>query len=101
MAIQNPQPPVIDGVVYGLLGPSLAMSTSPRGNRMVLDISVTFTPYRDGEAGPEILDAGRSSIVFADAMEQAARNAQRGDLALAQFLARLEAAAQEYVDAKV
>jgi hypothetical protein len=101
MAIRNPQPAVIDGVVYDLLGPSLAMSTSPRDNRMVLDIAVTFTPYRDGETGPEILEAQLPSIIFADAMEQAAKLAQQGDLALARFLARLEAAAQEYVDAKV
>jgi hypothetical protein len=101
MAITNPQPPVIDGVPYDLLGVSLAMSTSPRDGRMVLDIAVTFTPYRDGNAGPEILEAGRVSIVFADAMEAAAALAQEGDIALAQFLASLEYAAQRYVNTKV
>ena len=101
MALSNPQPPQINGVIYNLLGVSLAMSTSPRDSRMVLDIAVSFTPYRDAEAGPEILEAGQSSIVYADAMERAARDAQQGDMALARFLASLEAAAQQYVNAKV
>jgi len=101
MALSNPQPPQIDGVIYNLLGVSLAMSTSPRHDRMVLDIAASFTPYRNGSMGPEILEAGRASIVFADAMEAAAALSQEGDLALLKFLGRLEAAAQEYLNEKV
>ena len=101
MAISNPQPPQIDGVIYDLLGVALAMSTTPRDGRMVLDISVTFTPYREGVSGPEILDAGRSSLVYADAMALAAKAAEQGDLYLAQFLGTLEFAAQQFVNAKV
>jgi hypothetical protein len=101
MAISNPQPPQINGVIYNLLGVSLAMSTSPRESSMVLDIAVSFTPYRDAEAGPEILETGQSSIVYTDAMEKAAGDAKQGDMALAQFLASLEAAAQLFINAKV
>jgi hypothetical protein len=101
MAIQNPQPPQIDGVTYDLLGVALAMSTTPRDGQMVLDIAVTFTPYRDGKHGPEILEAGRTSIVFADAMAFATQAAQQGDFHLAQFLGALESAAQQFVNAKV
>ena len=101
MAIQNPQPPQIDGVVYDLLGVSLAMSTTPRDGRMVLDIAVTFTPYRDGQSGPEILEAGRSSLVYPDAMAFAAQAVWQGDLHLAQFLSALESAAQQFINAKV
>ena len=101
MAISNPQPPQIDGVIYDLLGVALAMSTTPRDGRMVLDIAVTFTPYRDGQAGPEILEAGRSSLVYPDAMAFAAQAAHQGDHHLAQFLWALESAAQQFVNAKV
>jgi hypothetical protein len=101
MAIQNPQPPQIDGVTYDLLGVALAMSTTPRDGRMVLDIAVTFTPYRDGPNGPETLEAGRVSTVFADAMAFATQAAQQGDFHLAQFLGALEFAAQQFVNAKV
>jgi hypothetical protein len=34
-------------------------------------------------------------------MEKAAREAQQGDIALAQFLSSLESAAQQYINAKV
>jgi hypothetical protein len=101
MAIQNPQPPQIDGVSYDLLSVALAMSTIPRDGRMVLDIAVTFTPYRDGQSGPEILEAGRSSLIYADAMALAMQAAQQGDSYLAQFLGALELAAQQFINAKV
>ena len=101
MAIQNPQPPQIGGVSYDLLGVALTMSTTPRDGRMVLDIAVTFTPYRDGQNGPEILDVGRSTLVYPDAMALAAQAAQRDDPYLAQFLGALELAAQQFVNAKV
>ena len=101
MALHNPQPPQIDGVSYDLLGVALAMSTSPRDGRMVLDISVTFTPYRDGQNEPEVLGAGSVSLVYSDAMALATQAAQQGDPCLAQFLSALESAAQEFVNAKV
>lgn len=101
MAIQNPQPPVIDGITYDLLGVALAMSTIPRDGEMVLDIAVTFTPYRNGHGGPEVLEVGRSSLVYADAVTLAAQAAQQGDLDLAQFLGALESAAQLFINAKV
>ena len=101
MAIQNPQPPQIGGVSYDLLGVALAMSTTPRDGRMVLDIAVTFTPYRDGQNGPEILDVGRSSLVYPDAMALAAKAALNGDSRLARFLGALESAGQEFTNAMV
>lgn len=101
MAITNPQPPVIDGVAYDKLGVFIAQATSPRNGEMVLDISVTFWPYRDGPNGPEILQAGRTSMVFADAIAFAGKMAQEGNLSLARFLAAQEVAAQEFIDAQV
>jgi len=96
MAIQNPQPPQIDGVTYDLLGVQLAMSTIVHQEQMKLTIAVTFTPYRDGEAGPEILEEGRQTLVYGDAIAQAA-----DDPALARFLGILEAAAQRFVNERV
>jgi hypothetical protein len=101
MAITNPQPPVIDGVTYDKLGVFFAQSTNPRDGEMVLDMSVTFFPYRDGPSGPEILQAGISSMVFPNAMALAAKLAQEGDLSLARFLAAQELAAQLFINAKV
>jgi hypothetical protein len=101
MAIINPQPPVIDGLVYDKLGVSIAQSTNPKNGEMVLDISVTFFPYRDGPNGPEILQEGRTSMVFADAVTLAGKMAQKGNLSLARFLAAQEAAAQAFINANV
>jgi hypothetical protein len=101
MAIINPQPPVIDGVVYDKLGVSLSQSTSSRDGEMVLDIAVTFFPYRDGPSGPEILQEGRSSLIIPDALASAAQAAQQGDLSLARFLEAQETAAQAFINAKV
>jgi hypothetical protein len=97
MAIRNPQPPQIDGVTYDFLSVSLAMSTTPRDSRMALSIAVTFRPYRDGENGPEVLEAVEPTVlVYGDAMAAA-----QGDPALARFLGILEAAAQRFVDERV
>lgn len=93
MAIRNPQPAVIDGITYDLLGVALCMSTRPQDERMALSIAVTFYPYRDTSTGPEYLDQGQSSLVFGDATEQA-----KSLPALAQFLAALEAAGQAFVN---
>ena len=101
MAIFNPQPPQIDGVVYDKLGVSIAQATNPRNGEMVLDISVSFWPYRDGPSGPEILQEGRTSMVFADAIALAGKMAQGGNLSLARFLAAQEVAAQEFINAQV
>lgn len=96
MAIRNPQPPQFNGLTYDLLGVSLAMSTTPRDGRMALSIAVTFTPYRDGQDGPEVLTEGQSVLVYGDAVAAAA-----GDPHLAQFLGALEAAGQAFVDARI
>lgn len=96
MAITNPQPASINGVTYDLLGVQLAMSTIVHGDAMKLSIAVTFTPYRDGENGPEILTEGQSTLVYGDAL-----GAAQTDPALAQFLGVLEAAAQRFINARV
>lgn len=96
MAISNPQPPVIDGITYPLLGVSLAMSTIPRDGAMALSIAVTFAPYRDSEQGPQMLDEGKSVLVYGDALQAA-----QSDPHLAQFLGTLEAAAQRFINARV
>jgi hypothetical protein len=96
MSIRNPQPATIDGVTYDLLGVSLAMSTVPSPAGMRLSIAVTFTPYRDGESGPETLEDGKAVLVYGDALAAA-----QGDPALARFLGILEAAAQRFVDERV
>lgn len=101
MAIINPQPPIIDGVTYDKLGVLLAESTSSKDGEMVLDIAVTFFPYRDGPNGPEILQEGRSSLVIPNAVAFAAQAAQKGDSSLARFLAAQEAAAQAFINEKV
>jgi hypothetical protein len=96
MAINNPRPIVINGLSYDLLGVSLAMSTIVHQDEMKLSIAVTFTPYRNGDAGPEILDEGKTVMVYGDALAAAQQ-----DPHLAQFLGILEAAAQRFVDARV
>jgi hypothetical protein len=96
MAISNPQPASINGVTYDLLGVSLAMSTIVHQDEMKLSIAVTFTPYRNGDAGPEILEEGKTVMVYGDAFAAATE-----DPHLAQFLGILEAAAQRFVDARV
>jgi hypothetical protein len=97
MAIRNPQPPQVNGVIYDLLDVSLALSTRPQDARRALSIAVTFRPYRDGESGPEYLEAAQPvSLVYGDAFLAAA-----DDPALAQFLGVLEAAAQQFVNARV
>ena len=96
MAISNPRPITINGLSYDLLGVSLAMSTIAHQQEMKLSIAVTFTPYRNGENGPDILDEGKTSLVYGDAL-QAAQN----DPHLAQFLGILEAAAQRFINARV
>jgi hypothetical protein len=47
------------------------------------------------------LPAGRITKVFPDALALATQQAQQGDYHLAQFLTALEAAAQQYINAKV
>jgi len=96
MAIRNPQPPQINGVTYDLLGVSLALSTIVHQHEIKLSIAVTFTPYRNGESGPEFLGEGRTVLVYGDAL-----SAATADSALARFLEILEAEAQRFVDAKV
>jgi hypothetical protein len=96
MAISNPQPASINGIIYDLLGVQLAMSTIVHDDEMKLSIAVTFTPYRDSEDGPEILQEGQSSLVYGDAL-----GAAESDPALARFLGILEAAAQRFVNERV
>jgi len=96
MAIINPQPPIIDGASYDFLGVSLAMSTVPTSEGMRLSIAVTFTPYRDTDQGPVLLDDGKSTLVYGDAMAAA-----KEDAALGTFLRVLEGAAQLFVDQRV
>jgi hypothetical protein len=96
MAIRNPQPQIINGGSYDLLGVDLSLSTREWQGRMVLTISASFQAYRDGENGPEILsgiDPPIPPLIIWDAMAAA-----QGDLRLARFLVALEQAAQEYID---
>jgi hypothetical protein len=96
MAIRNPQPQIINGVTYDLLGVDLSLRTLEWQGRMVLTISASFQAYRDGENGPEILqgvDPPIPPLIIWDAMAQAQDN-----LRLARFLVALEQAAQEYID---
>lgn len=72
------------------------MSTIVHQSEMKLSIAVTFTPYRNGESGPEILDEGKAVLVYGDALASA-----QDDPHLAQFLGVLEAAAQRFVNARV
>lgn len=101
MAIIHPRPAQVNGATFDRLGVELAIRTTPRGGEMVLDIIVTFEPYRDRANGPEVLQAGRITRVFPDALAIAAQDAQQGDSHLAQFLGDFEAAAQQYINAKV
>ena len=98
MAIRNPQPPVIDGITYDLLGLHLGMSTAPSPEGMKLHISVTFYPYREGANGPEILDIeqAQSTISYGDAQAAALSNP-----ILAQFLTTLETAGQNFITASI
>lgn len=96
MAITNPQPPIIDGKVYDLLGVSLALSTFVQQPKMVLAIAATFTPYRDTSEGPDVLEVGKASLVFGDAFAAA-----ESDPALADFLMDLQAAAQRYINQRI
>ena len=101
MAIINPRPPQGNGATFDKFGVELAIRTTPRGGEMVLDIIVTFEPYRERSGGPEILQVGRITKVFPNALAIAAQDAQQGDTHLAQFLGALEVAAQLYINAKV
>ena len=101
MAILHPRPPQVNGATFDKLGVDLAIRTTPRGGEMLLDIIVTFEPYRDRTNGPEVLPAGRITKVFPNALAIAAQDAQQGDMHLAQFLSALEAAAQQYINVKV
>jgi hypothetical protein len=96
MAIRNPQPQIINGGSYDLLGVDLSLRTLEWQGRMVLTISASFQAYRDGENGPEILsnvDPPIPPLIIWDAMAAA-----QGDLRLARFLVALEQAAQQYID---
>jgi hypothetical protein len=96
MAIRNPQPQIINGVTYDLLGVDLSLRTLEWQGRMVLTISASFQAYRDGENGPEILsgvDPPIPPLIIWDAMAQAQDNPRLG-----QFLVSLEQAAQAYID---
>ena len=102
MAISHPRPPQVNGATFDKVGVELAIRTVPRNNEMVLDIIVSFQPYRDRLAnGPESLPAGVITSVFPDALGIAAKNAQQGDYHLAEFLADFESAAQRYINAKL
>lgn len=96
MAIVNPQPPQVDGLTYDLLAVSLAMTTVPRDGQMSLSIAATFTPYREGENGPELLTEGQSVLAYGDALQAASKDQQ-----VALFLARVESAGQAYVNARI
>jgi hypothetical protein len=96
MAIRNPQPQIINGVTYDLLGVSMSLNTEEWQGRMVLTIVVTFQAYRDSENGPEFLqgvDPPIPPLIIRDAMWQA-----QSSLRLALFLGALEQAAQGYID---
>lgn len=107
MAIINPQPPIVDGVSYPFLGFSLALAThidnAPSGPYMEVSICCKMYSYREDENGVALLnlttetDAGEVNIVYPRALGAATE----GDVAIAKFLAEVQAAAQEYVNARV
>jgi hypothetical protein len=103
MALQNPQPINIGGVLYNCYGFNVSLAAYPSDNKMAMAITAIFWPYRDTENGPEILNLPDElahlklpPTVYRDA--QAA--AVAGDLPLARFLTALEAITQTYINEK-
>jgi len=92
MAIQNPKPPIINGVSYPFMGVSMSMSTRPNGPAMALSLTVTLTPYRVTDIGVELLEAGQRVLVWGDAIAAA-----ESDPNVARFLHAIESAGQLYV----
>ena len=103
MALQNPQPINIGGVLYDYYGFNVSLAAYPSDNKMAMAITAIFWPYRDTENGPEILNLPDElahlklpPTVYRDA--QAA--AVAGDLPLARFLTALEDITQTYINEK-
>lgn len=103
MAIINPQPIVVGGATFANLGFDLAMSTYVNDGRMKLAVNASLWPYRDTEAGPEILvlPPALSSltippIIYPDAQLAAAT----GDAPMAEFLSTLEFISQRLLNKK-
>jgi hypothetical protein len=102
MALQNPQPISIGGVLYDCYGFNVSLAAYPSDNKMAMAITASFWPYRDTENGPEILNLPDELAhlklpltVYMDAQAAAA-----GDLPLARFLTALEAITQTYINEK-
>ena len=72
------------------------MSTIAHQDQMKLSIAATFTPYRDTESGPDVLEDGKVVLVYSDAFAQATQ-----DPALAKFLGILVTAAQEFINERI
>ena len=103
MAIINPQPIVVSGATFANLGFDLAMSTYVSDGRMKLGVNAMLWPYRDTEAGPEVLvlPPGLSNltippIIYPDAQLAAAQ----GDVPMAEFLTALELISQRLLNKK-
>lgn len=95
MAIHTNQPIEKDGKVYDKLAVNLAMSPMAHSDGYGVSVAVRLTPYCLGEEGPEQLEEDVKAVVYGDATVDA-----QNDLAVAQFLAALEAAGQAFIDAK-
>ena len=103
MALQNPQPINLGGVLYNCYGFNVSLAAHPSDNKMAMAITAIFWPYRDTESGPEILNLPDEHAhlrlpptVHRDAQAAAAA----GDLPLAKFLTALETITQTYINEK-
>lgn len=83
------------GADYDRLAPTLAMSPRIEGAKLGMSVAVRLMPYRENENGLETLEAATQAVVYGNAMEEA-----RKDRALLRCILKIEAALQEFVDAK-
>lgn len=94
----RPIPDPEGGADYDRLAPTLAMA--PRFNGCIgmsgMSVAVRLTPYRESEDGLlQPLESGTQAVVYGDAMEAA-----KSDRALARCILKIEAALQEFINAK-
>lgn len=93
MALHTNQPVERDGKTYELLAANLALSPMWRSDDAGVSIAVRLTPYRLGDDGPERLDDDARAVVFGDATQVL-------DPDLMAFLQAIEAAGQQFINAK-
>jgi len=95
MALTSNNPINVDGTVYDRYAAHMAISPRWHDDRVGASIAVKLIPYRMGATGPELQEEQSQGLVFGDAFEDAANDAD-----IAQFLQALESAAQAFIDAK-